>query len=151
MMDLILWRHAEAEDGVPDMARRLTPKGHKQAARVAGWLAQHLPKGTRVLASPAARAQETVVALTTDFETVPAIAPGAEAQAVIAATDWPQAKHAVLVVGHQPTLGEVAGLLLTGSPLEWSLKKGGILWLTHRALGHGAQAVLRAALSPELT
>lgn len=149
-MDLILWRHAEAEDGVPDLARALTVKGHRQAARVAHWLAQRVPKGTRVLVSPALRAQETAVALTAAFETVPAIAPGADASAVIAAAGWPDAEHAVLIVGHQPTLGEVAGLLLTGTAHEWSLKKGGILWLTHRRRAHGQDVVLRAALSPDL-
>ena len=41
-MDLILWRHAEAEEGDNDLARELTPKGEKQAARVAEWLLQRL-------------------------------------------------------------------------------------------------------------
>lgn len=149
-MDLILWRHAEAEDGIPDMTRRLTAKGHKQAARVAQWLARQLPKDTRVLVSPATRAQETAVALTTAFETVPAIAPGADARAVIAAAGWPGAGGTVLVVGHQPTLGQVAGLLLPGTAQEWALKKGGILWLVHRTRAHAAEVVLRAALPPEL-
>jgi len=149
-MDLILWRHAEAEDGAPDSARRLTAKGHKQAARVANWLKDHLPPGARVLVSPATRAQETAVAFTTAFETVPSIAPGAEPQAVIAAAQWPKAKHAVLVVGHQPTLGQVAGVLLAGEPQEWALRKGAILWLVHRTRGHGSEVVLHAALSPEL-
>ncbi|MCC7547049.1 MAG: phosphohistidine phosphatase SixA [Burkholderiales bacterium] len=149
-MDLILWRHAEAEEGVPDLARRLTAKGHKQAARVAGWLAQHLPKDARVLVSPAVRAQETAVALTTAFETVQAIAPGAHALALIDAVEWPRAKHTVLVVGHQPTLGEAAGMLVTGTHQEWPLKKGAILWLTYRTRGHAGEVVIRAALSPEL-
>jgi phosphohistidine phosphatase len=42
-MDLILWRHAEAEEGGPDLERKLTPKGRKQAKRVAAWLLQRLP------------------------------------------------------------------------------------------------------------
>ena len=48
--DLILWRHAEAEDladndetGGNDLSRRLTHKGEKQAARMAAWL-QHRPR-----------------------------------------------------------------------------------------------------------
>ena len=35
-MDLILWRHAEAEPGEPDLGRRLTAKGLKQAERMVG-------------------------------------------------------------------------------------------------------------------
>ena len=42
-MELILWRHADAEDGLPDLSRRLTPRGIKQAERMAAWLLQRLP------------------------------------------------------------------------------------------------------------
>ena len=62
-MELILWRHADAEDGAPDLERRLTAKGRKDAERVAGWLLRHLPADFKVVASPAARAQETAQAL----------------------------------------------------------------------------------------
>ena len=50
-MDLILWRHAEAEeatDGMEDLARALTPKGEKQAARMGAWLDRQLPRLQRV-------------------------------------------------------------------------------------------------------
>lgn len=149
-MDLILWRHAEAEDGVPDMGRALTPKGVKQAAQMACWLRDHLPKDTRILVSPATRAQQTAQALTREFETEPAVAPGVSFASVLAAARWPEAKGAVLVVGHQPTLGEVASMLITGQPADWVVKKGAIMWFTHRVRGEDAQVVLRAALSPEL-
>ena len=56
-MELILWRHADAELGQPDSERRLTDKGHKQAARMAKWLAERLPEDYVVMASPAVRAQ----------------------------------------------------------------------------------------------
>jgi phosphohistidine phosphatase len=149
-MDLILWRHAEAEDGVPDMARALTPKGEKQAAQMARWLREHLPKDTRVLVSPATRAQQTARALTSQFETERAIAPGASFASLLAKTGWPEAKGAVLVVGHQPTLGEVVAMLISGHPSDWIIKKGAIMWLTHRIRGEDQQVVLRATLSPEL-
>jgi phosphohistidine phosphatase len=149
-MDLILWRHAEAEDGVPDMARALTPKGEKQAAQMARWLREHLPKDTRVLVSPATRAQQTARALTSQFETERAIAPGTSVASLLAKTGWPEAKGAVLVVGHQPTLGEVAAMLISGHPSDWIIKKGAIMWLTHRIRGDDQQVVLRATLSPEL-
>ncbi len=41
-MDLILWRHAEAEMSEPDMERVLTARGQKQARRMAGWLTTQL-------------------------------------------------------------------------------------------------------------
>jgi phosphohistidine phosphatase len=149
-MDLILWRHADAEDGVPDLARALTSKGEKQAAHMAAWLRHHLPKDTRTLVSPAARAQQTARALTHEFETVEDIAPGASYAAVLSAAGWPDAKGVVLVVGHQPALGIAASVLLSGEASEWAIKKGAIFWLTNRARGEGASVLLRAVLSPEL-
>ena len=41
-MNLILWRHAEAEDGVPDLERGLTDKGRRQADAAARWLRPYL-------------------------------------------------------------------------------------------------------------
>ena len=70
-MELILWRHAEAEDGAPDIARELTAKGHKQATKMAEFLRPRLPENTRILVSPARRTQQTVHALTKHFETEP--------------------------------------------------------------------------------
>jgi phosphohistidine phosphatase len=149
-MDLILWRHADAEDASPDLARALTPKGHKQATQMARWLREHLPEDTRIVVSPARRAQETAQALVSDFETVEAVAPGATHEAVLSAAHWPQARRAVLVVGHQPTLGQVVAVLISGTPSEWLIKKGGICWITRRVRGGQAQVLLRAVMSPDL-
>lgn len=147
---LLLWRHAEAFDGSPDLARRLTPKGHRQAAAVAAWLAERLPAEARILVSPAARAQETAQALGRPFETVAALAPGADPEAILAAADWPGAAGTVLVVGHQPTLGQVAGWLLTGAAQEVSVKKGGLWWLAGRAHHEAGAVVVRAVMTPDL-
>jgi phosphohistidine phosphatase len=152
-MDLILWRHAEAEDGFPDIERALTAKGIKQAAHVAKWLKPRLPEDTRVLASPAKRAQQTASALTAEFKTVKAIDTSSHAKAVLAAASWPEATGTVIVVGHQPTLGETAALVLSGSAQSWSLKKGALIWVAYRAEGSedgGGHTYLRAALSPDL-
>lgn len=149
-MDLVLWRHAEAEDGFPDMERALTEKGRKQADTVGEWLAKRLPENARILVSPAARAQQTAKGLHRPFETVAAIEPGAEAAAVLAAAGWPDGHEAVLVVGHQPTLGEVAALLLCGQEQAFTLKKGGVVWLSNRSRAGSAQVVLKAAVTADL-
>ena len=81
-MDIILWRHAEAEEGSNDLARQLTEKGRKQAAQMAEFLHRHLPVDTRILVSPAVRTQQTASALTKDFITAPSIAPDASAVAI---------------------------------------------------------------------
>ena len=148
-MDLILWRHAEAEPGEPDLGRRLTAKGQKQAERMGAWLDRHLPDGTRVLASPADRAQQTALALKRKFRTVDAIAPGASVAAVLAAAGWPDAREPVLVVGHQPTLGAVAALLLSGGEAYWAMKKGAVWWLTNRDRSGSSAIVLRVVIGPD--
>jgi phosphohistidine phosphatase len=149
-MDLILWRHAEAEDGAPDMARRLTPKGVKHAKQMAEWLQERLPGKTRIISSPAVRARQTVQALTDDYEVLQGIDPEASYRDILKAARWPDAGRAVLVVGHQPTLGQTAAFLLSGSPREWSIKKAGIWWFTARDRDHANRVVLRAVAGPDL-
>jgi phosphohistidine phosphatase len=148
-MDLILWRHADAEDGFPDEARQLTVKGEKQAENIARWLKPRLPEKVRVLASPARRAQQTVEKLTKSFETLKELAPGVSPAVLLGATGWPDAGGTVIVVGHQPTLGRVAAFLLSGVEAEWSLKKGGIWWLSNRVRLDEPQTVLRVVMPPE--
>jgi len=149
-MDLVLWRHAEAEPGEPDLGRRLTAKGVQQAERMGAWLEHRLPDSCRILVSPADRAQQTALALKRKFRTVDDIAPGASAQAVLAAANWPDSREPVLIVGHQPTLGEVASLLLAGSEMSWSIKKAGVWWLSNRVRDGIASVALKVAISPDL-
>ena len=148
-MDLILWRHCEAEPGEPDLGRRLTSKGLKQADRMAQWLDSHLPDTCRVLSSPADRAQQTAVALKRKFKTVPELAPGATVAAVLAAANWPDSREPVLIVGHQPTLGAVASFLLSGEEAYWSVRKGAVWWLSNRAKEGGAAVVLKVVVAPD--
>jgi len=149
-MDLILWRHAEAEPGEPDLGRRLTAKGLKQAERMGEWLDAHLPDGTRVLVSPADRAQQTALGLKRKFKTVDAIAPGASVAAVLSAAGWPDGRDSVLIVGHQPTLGAVAAFLLSGEEAYWSVRKGAIWWLSNRDRAGSSATLLRVVLGPDM-
>ena len=146
-MQLILWRHAEAEDGAPDMKRRLTPKGEKQAEKMAAFLRPCLPQRTRILVSPAVRTQQTAQALTKHFDTDPAIGPGSDPQSVLRAAGWPKGEGSVLLVGHQPYLGEIAALLMADRDFSFSLKKGAVWWLDGEE--GGRQANLRLAISPD--
>ena len=148
-MDLILWRHAEAEPGEPDLGRRLTAKGIQQAERMAQWLDRHLPSTTRVLSSPADRAQQTAQALKRKFKVVDDLAPGATVSAVLAAAGWPDSREAVLVVGHQPTLGEVAALVLMDQALGWSIRKGAVWWLSNRIRDGMATTVVKVVIGPD--
>jgi phosphohistidine phosphatase len=149
-MDLILWRHAEAEDGAPDQARELTVRGRKQARAVARWLAKRFPEDCRVLVSPAVRAQQTAAALDRVFATEPRVDVGAAPHELLAAAGWPEGSGTVLVVGHQPTLGQVAALVLTGAQSNWPVKKGAVWWLKRRVRDGESEVVLRAVIGPDL-
>lgn len=149
-MELILWRHAEAADGGADLERPLTAHGRRQAKQMAQWLAPRLPKDLRILVSPARRAEETARALARSFDIVDAIAPGADAQDLIRAAGWPDAKHPALLVGHQPTLGEAASLLLGGREASWRFAKGAVWWLRSRERKGRTEAVLLLAVEPAM-
>jgi phosphohistidine phosphatase len=152
-MDLILWRHAEAEDDAPngdDLQRALTPRGEKQAARMAGWLDRQLADGVKILCSPALRCEQTVQPLGRKYKIREELAPGATPDAILAAAQWPAAKQTVMIVGHQPTLGETAAKLLGMTPQELIIRKGAVWWFRVRERGGDDQTVLLAALSPEM-
>ncbi len=148
-MELILWRHVEAADTSPDMERELTERGRKQAARMADWLNPRLPPDIRILVSPAIRAVQTAQALGREYDVLPELAPGAQAAEVLAAAGWPDASYPVLIVGHQPTLGQTAIQLLTGQPGDTAVKKGGVWWFQSRQRMGQLQGVLHAVAGPD--
>lgn len=150
-MNLILWRHAEAEiqrEGQDDLDRELTSKGRRQARRMAEWLEAHLPATTRVIVSPAARTQQTVASLERRFTTVEALAPERSVDDLLLAAGWPDGRDTVLVVGHQPTLGMAAARLLSGSDQAWSVKKGAVWWLERREREGRVEVTLQAVQGP---
>jgi phosphohistidine phosphatase len=134
-MELILWRHADAEAGAPDqdMARALTAKGRRQATKIGEWLDRKLPHNCRILVSPALRTVQTAEALGRNFKTSTKLAPGASASAILAAAHWPNSREPVLIVGHQPTLGQVAALLIAGIEQDWTIRKGSVCWIAQKA------------------
>ena len=149
-LNLILWRHADAEDGAPDMDRRLTEKGIRHAKLMAAWLHARLPRHIRVLVSPAARARQTADALEIEYSILRELAPGADAARLLAAAGWPLEGDNVLIVGHQPTLGSAASLLIAGEETPLSIKKGAIFWIARRDRDARTENVVRAVLPPDL-
>jgi phosphohistidine phosphatase len=147
-MELILWRHADAEDvGLAgDEARKLTKRGRKQADRVARWLEPRLGKDWRIVSSPARRALETVEPMGRKFEVSGAVGAGAEAASVLREVGWPEGGASVLVVGHQPTLGELAARLLGARRGGMAVRKGAVWWFAAR----DGETVLRAVVDAEL-
>ena len=152
-MDLILWRHAEAHEAAPgedDMSRSLTPRGERQAIRMAQWLERQLPEGTRILCSPAKRTEQTAMALGRKYKLSSAITPQSTADMLLAAVQWPTSKNTVLVVGHQPTLGEAVSLVLGFQKPECSVKKGSVWWLRSRLRHEGDQSILVTVQTPDM-
>lgn len=148
-MELILWRHADAEDAGPagDASRRLTDRGRRQARLMADWLQPRMQGDWRVVASPARRARETADALALAHEVSDALSTSATPHGVLREVGWPGAGD-TLVVGHQPTLGEVAALLLGGEPGEVAVRKGAILWFAVRERDGRSETILKAVLDP---
>ncbi len=152
-MDLVLWRHAEAQEwleGCDDMARTLTSRGEKQAARMANWLDRQLPESTRILVSPARRTEQTVAALGRKYKIRSELAPDCSAAQLLELVQWPHGKGTVLVVGHQPTLGQTIAELMGLSATECSVKKGSVWWLRNRDRDAQSQTVVVTVQSPEV-
>ncbi len=152
-MDLILWRHAEALDaqaGQDDLSRELTSRGEKQAKRMAAWLDRQLPEVTRVLVSPAKRTEQTAQALERKFKIRAELAPGCTVEQLLAAAQWPDSKHAVLIIGHQPVLGHAIAQLLGLTAQECAVKRGAVWWLRNRERDAQSQTVVVTVQSPEV-
>ena len=149
-MDLILWRHAEAQYGEPDDGRLLTSKGIKQANRMAQWLDRHLPTGCKILVSPASRTLHTAQALNRTFTTHPGLAQDATVDSLLAAADWPNSREPVVLVGHQPALGQLAAHLIAGVEQNWTIRKGNVWWIARRERDEGTETYLRAIAAPDL-
>ncbi len=159
-MDIILWRHAEAFE-LPlekfsesaDLDRALTAKGERQAHRMAEWLNQRLAHSTRILVSPARRAQQTAKALDRQFKTVASLSPSSGVDQLLEVARWPDSNEPVLIVGHQPVLGLAAAQLLCGSQQPWAIKKGAVWWLRNRIRERDregtAQVVLQIVQGPD--
>ena len=139
-MDLILWRHAEAEADSDDMRRRLTSKGRKQAERVGEWLLQRLPARFLLLSSPAVRAHQTAQALGMPIKVDETLAPGASVATILGVAQKHQGL--VIIVGHQPDLGRAAAQLVANMRAEWHFEKGAIWWFS--------RGRIKAVVSPEL-
>lgn len=150
-MDLILWRHADAEDGSDDLARRLTDKGERQAAKMAVWLKRMLPDGYQVICSEAVRARQTAAHLKQKAKLDARLNPGAAVQAYleVAEVRGPE-ERCVVLVGHQPCIGATVAQLLQGEAVAgWSVRKGSICWLQVRERDGVQQVVVKTVLAPE--
>jgi phosphohistidine phosphatase len=153
-MDMLLWRHAEAldaSDAQPDdLLRPLSPRGVKQSLRMAKWLDQHMPEGVRILTSPALRCESTVMALKRKYKICPELAPDGDISSILEIAHWPDAKTPVLLVGHQPVLGQTIAQLLGWPAQNISVRKGSVWWLRNRVRFDEQSTLIHCVQSPDL-
>jgi phosphohistidine phosphatase len=121
MKSLILVRHAaagSASDG-SDIRRPLSPEGRKQAGRISEKLAERNVNPDRIIASPADRAFDTARALAAAFQADETLIrtderiydASAAGDLLDVVRDLDDGLSAVLLVGHQPVIGELTALL----------------------------------------
>ena len=158
-INLFIWRHAEAEDTFPDLGRRLTTRGQRDAARVAKALAKQLDEKSCIVCSPAVRTRETVEPLVarTSLEAMvdPRLAPGADVDDVLAVLEEKietcnDEGPTIVLVGHQPWCGQLARRLLTNDGGHLSVKKASAWWLVRRTRDGAAEWTMKSVLDPDL-
>ncbi len=149
-IDLWLLRHAAAVDHAPsgrDDDRELTPEGLLRARSVARGLAALEPGVTRILSSPFRRAIQTAEpaarALGIEFSESRSLEPDRDPEEIL--REIAAGEGNALIVGHQPHLGALLGLLVGGPGFEIPMKKAAVarVSLTGRSSGS-----LKAYLPP---
>ncbi len=155
-MEIWLLRHAAAEDRSSsgrDADRTLTEDGHRRARDVARGLAALEPGIELILTSPFARARQTAepaaraLRLTAKLRETPALEPARDPQEILEEIRG-EGADSVLLVGHEPHLGELLGRLVAGrGGLAIPMKKAAVARLSWEGSG---PAALRALLPPKI-
>ena len=151
---VVIWRHADAGDPLPDrdadFARPLSALGRSQAAGVGRWLASRLPAPWRVLSSPAPRARQTAAALTPDAAIERLLEPDSslDAYGQVLEQALAQSRDSIVLVGHQPFVGALAGRLLGVGDGGLSVAKASCWCFRSRAGGRAWR--LDAVMHPDL-
>ncbi|WP_317984271.1 hypothetical protein [Candidatus Dactylopiibacterium carminicum] len=100
--------------------------------------------------SPATRTRQTIESWGHPYEISEALGLDTTAPALLDAVGWPDVETPVLVVGHQPTLGQIASLLLRGEAQDLSFKKGALWWFQRRQRNDEWQTVLKTVVNADL-
>ena len=117
---LLLVRHAQAADAPVDADRPLTHHGERRAAAIGTWIDQHGLIPDRVLVSPARRAVQTwenasaVLGAGPEPTLDPRIYANTVEMVLAAVQETPDVVTTVAVVGHNPSVGELAAVLGDG-------------------------------------
>lgn len=159
-MQLLLIRHAIAEERDPvhwpdDARRPLTDRGVARFEQVARTLASRGIRPDVLFSSRYVRAWQTAEILTRRADwTEPIPMPALEFDSsgeIINAVNESARDERIALIGHEPTLGELASTLLTGSDtgMEIEVKKGGVICLECGSRVQAGEAMLRWYLTPK--
>jgi len=160
-MKIILFRHGPAEARDParwpeDAERPLTPRGEKRTRLAALGLRRIERSIGRLMTSPFKRADRTARILSRvlevgTVETVAVLAPGGSAKKIIEALNSAPRVDTIVVVGHQPDLGTLAGLLLFNSnEALLSIKKAGACGIRFESAVHPGGGKLEWVAPPNM-
>jgi phosphohistidine phosphatase len=141
-MEVVLVRHGPAADRDPsrwpdDRQRPLTPDGIRATGRAAQGLATLRPKVDRIVTSGAQRAWATAEIVRTalgikrPLETWDELAPDEPAGPVLERLSNLSGAPGIVVVSHEPTLGELIGLAVAGEAVPIArVSRAGAAWIT---------------------
>ena len=136
-MRVYLLRHGpagsrDASRWPDDSERPLSPRGRERTERAALGLARLETDPTLILTSPLVRAEQTAKVLRSAFdrevpiEILEALSPGGSYRAIVQRLAEASANDSIVLVGHEPDLGKLAGVLVFGAPASsLPLKKAG--------------------------
>jgi phosphohistidine phosphatase len=160
-MEIYLVRHGiaasrPAEGSMSDEERPLTPKGIKRTSQAAKGLLTLKPSIDEILTSPLLRACQTATILAKALELenrvaqIEELAPEGDHNALLTRLASYQESQGVLLVGHQPSIGEIASLLLAGNNrLQFNFKKCAICCIEFDAVPAAGQGALNWMLAPK--
>jgi len=120
-----------------DAKRALTPEGKEKMREIAAGLVRAGMEPDWIVSSPLVRAVETAeivgeaLSSKPPLDTCDALGPGGEPEALIAYLAKRSNRRRVLLVGHEPDLGELAARLIgAGRNANMPFKKGGCCLIT---------------------
>ena len=161
-MEIYLLRHGDAADRVTggyarDEERPLTEAGREEARAATEALVGLGGAIDLVLTSPLVRAEQTagiaaqILRPARGLEHSIPLAPGGDPEETIAALLGAGSVRGVLLVGHMPDLGDLAGWLIWGQPeATLALRTGGLCRITTPARPTAGSGDLRWLLPPKL-
>lgn len=158
--EIYIMRHGIAEDtsaSGADADRLLTAEGKRKIVEIARGLKALAVRPVVVVSSRLPRAMETatltaeVLGIGIEVEPLTSLEPGYDAQATLDELQMYHDAKSVLLVGHQPHLGELASLLITGTPSRAPLpfRKGAVAALEVDAVPPRHPAILLWFMTPK--